>query len=265
MTRRSGSARPSELADGPRRAIDEVGPSDASGSASTPAMDAKVRAPSPGRGPLDDDWTLASPVPTDPGRDDRSPSGSEDRRPDESRIGDPSVTALELGRMGNLLATRHLLALLAHRRHDKPRREVIEEVATLVLALEDGPYARRLLLQMAEVGRIIDIYPLEVMTRIVERAPGALPRIAMGPVVRNLAELEANPWPVGEIIPLKVPLNLRLKAFALEGGGTPGYVLAPGPPASYALELGSPGRHTLLLRGEVRKDSMIERLTVRVE
>lgn len=182
----------------------------------------------------------------------------------EGRIGDPTVTADELSQMGNLVATRHLLTLLAKRRSDVSRDGAIDEVAALLLDLNDGPYARRLILQMAEVGRIVDIYPLEVMVRIMEQAPTAIPRTTFGPVILNAPDIEAKPWAVEEVIPLKVPLNMRLKAFALQGGGTPGYALAPGPPARYALEFGAPGTFTLLFRGEVRRDAKIDRLTVRV-
>ena len=183
----------------------------------------------------------------------------------EARIGDPTVSAAELRSMGNLVATRHLLALLARRRADLSRDAVIDEVAGLLAALDEGPYARRLLLQMAEVGRIVDIYPLEVTVRIMERHPAMLPRMEFGPVVLNHDEIEARRWPVGEVVPLKVPLNLKMKAFALDGGGTPGYALAPGPPATYHLEFGASGTYSLLFRGEVRKVSRIGRLTVRVE
>lgn len=166
--------------------------------------------------------------------------------------------------MGNLIATRHLLALLAKRRTDRPRAEVIDEVASLLLALEEGPYARRLLLQMAEIGRIVDIYPLEVMVRIMERAPAALPGVQFGPIVLNATDIEARTWPVGEVVELRVPLNLRMKGFALEGGGSPGYAFAPGPPAAYWLEIGAAGTYSLLVRGEVRKSIRVDRVTVNV-
>ena len=181
------------------------------------------------------------------------------------RVGDPTVTADELGRMGNVIATRHLLTLLMRRRADLRRNEVIEEVTRLLMDLNDGPLARRLLLQMTEIERIIDIYPLEVIVRMMERAPNILPRFEFGPVVLNADELTARTWPVGEVVPLRVPLNMRLKGFALSGGGTPGYTLAPGPLATYWLEMGAPGSYSLLFRGEVRRTYRVDRLELRFE
>ena len=195
---------------------------------------------------------------------DQSPSGGEPEVFGEDRIGDPTVTAGELARMGNLVATRHLLTLLAMRRSKVSRDEVVQEVADLLLALDDGPAARRLLLQMAEVGRIVDIYPLEVMVRMMERDPTAMPKTRFAPVILNAVQVEGVRWSVGEVIPLKVPLNLRLKGFALEGGGTPGYALAPGPPARYELEIGAAGTFRLLFRGDVRREARVHRVVVEV-
>lgn len=182
---------------------------------------------------------------------------------DAERVGDPSIAAAELRRMGNVLATQHLFILLARGGDD--RGATIDRIADLLVGLDDGPYARRLLLQVGEAGRVVDIYPLEVMARIMERAPGLLPRTEFGPVITNAAEVRGRTWPVGETIPLSVPLNLRLTAFAIDGGASPGYTLAPGPPAAYDLELGASGVYRLLFRGEVRRISRVDRLTVRVE
>ncbi|MEO1336381.1 MAG: hypothetical protein AAFV29_12095, partial [Myxococcota bacterium] len=89
-------------------------------------------------------------------------SSSEPTVSGEDRIGDPTVDAATLRRMGNLVATRHLMTLLASRRHALGRDGTVEAVARLLLDLEDPAFARRVLLQMGEIGRIIDIYPLEV-------------------------------------------------------------------------------------------------------
>ncbi len=52
---------------------------------------------------------------------------------------------------------------------------------------------------------------------------------------------------------------------ALDGGGTPGYCFAPGAPGEYILELGAAGTFSLLLRGDVRKQSLVDRIVLRVE
>lgn len=182
----------------------------------------------------------------------------------QGRLGDPSVTPEELRRMGSLIAGRHLMTLLARRRGDTSRAEVIREVAELLLGMDDGPWARRLLLQMAECGRIVDVYPLEVLAYLVERHPGAVDRAAWGKVVLNKALLEAQTHAVGGLVVLKVPIALRMKAFALEGGASPGYVLAPGPPAHYLLEVHDAGAFTILVRGDVRGTSLLDRVHLTV-
>lgn len=183
----------------------------------------------------------------------------------QGRLGDPELTSAELRAMGSLVAGRHLMTLLARRRREVERAEVIREVAELLLGMEDGPWARRLLLQMADAGRIVDIYPLEVMAYLVERHPGSVERCGPGQVVLNKALLEVQTHVVGGLIVLKVPLALKMKAFALEGGGAPGYVLAPGPPAHYLLEVHEAGAFTLLVRGDIRRESLIDRVQLRVE
>jgi hypothetical protein len=177
----------------------------------------------------------------------------------EGRIGDPSVTGEELAAMGTLVASRHLMALLARKRKDTERTALLHEVGDLILGLPDAIAARRVLLGMGEVGRIVDIYPLEVVDYVLGRRPSLLAGYGYGPVILNKAELEARTFEVEEPIHIKVPLSLEMRAFALEGGGSPGYCFAPGPPAEYVLELGGPGRFSILVRGEVRRKSLLDR------
>jgi hypothetical protein len=183
----------------------------------------------------------------------------------EGRLGDPTVTSAELASMGALVAARHLMTLLARRRRDVGRAEVVDEAARLLLGLEDPRLARRLLLDMGDAGRIVDVYPLEVLAEVMRRRPDWLEGLRFGPVVENAAELRGRVFGVEERVPLQVPLALRLKAFALEGGGAPGYCLAPGPPGLYHLELGAAGRFCLLLRGEVRREHRVDRVILHVE
>ena len=182
----------------------------------------------------------------------------------EGRVGADDVTPDELREMGSMMACRHLMARLAKGSKDRPRGEVIREVAELLLRMEDVAHARRLLLQMAEAGRIVDIYPLEVMTYLVETHPGILSCVAMGSIVLNKPELEDRAFEVEEIIQIRAPLALRMRAFAIEEGKSPGYCFAPGPPGSYHLELAQAGVFTLQVRGEIRRKSLIDRVTLKV-
>lgn len=179
-------------------------------------------------------------------------------------LGRDGVTPAELKSMGSLVAGRHILTLLARRRNDPDRPGLIREVADLVLGLEDPPYARRLLLELIDAGRIVDVYPLEVLEEVVARQPGYISGVEPGPLILNRAALEAATHAVEVPIRLEVALGLKMKAFALAGGGTPGYCLSPGPPAVYHLELGDAGTYTFLFRGDLRKKSYLDRLTLKV-
>jgi hypothetical protein len=182
----------------------------------------------------------------------------------EGRIGDPSLTPEEFASLGTLVAARHVMALLARKRRDVARASLLAEVGDLLLAQKDAVAIRRILLQMGEVGSIVDIYPLEVLDYVLQKRPGVLPGFAYGAVILNKIELEAETFAVEELIRIKVPLSLRMRAFALEGGGDPGYCFAPGPPAEYHLEVASPGDFRVLVRGEIRKKSLLDRVILRI-
>ena len=182
----------------------------------------------------------------------------------EGRIGDPSLTAEEFAALGTLVAARHVMALLARKRRDTERGALLAEVGDLLLAQKDPVSIRRILLQMGDVGSIVDIYPLEVLDYVLQKRPAVLPGFEYGPIILNKTELEARTFAVEEVIRIKVPLSLRMRAFALEGGGEPGYCFAPGPPAEYHLEVASPGDFRVLVRGEIRKKSLVDRAILRI-
>jgi hypothetical protein len=181
----------------------------------------------------------------------------------DGRIGADDVTSEELASMGSLVAARHLMVLLAKKRSD--RGAALAEVGELLIGLDDPLVVRRLLLELPDAGRIVDIYPLEVLAYVVERRPELVPGIVLAPFVTNRAALAATTFTVEAPIRVEVPLALKMKAFALDGGGTPGYCFAPGAPGEYILELGAPGTFSLLLRGDVRKQSLVDRVVLRVE
>jgi hypothetical protein len=70
---------------------------------------------------------------------------------------------------------------------------------------------------------------------------------------------------VDQVLLLKLPLAMRLRAFAIEGGAKPGYCLAPGPPGAYHLQFDEPGEYPLLVQGLLRRRTMLDRLVVRLE
>lgn len=180
----------------------------------------------------------------------------------EGRIGEPSVTPDELMAMGPLVRARHLMTLLARRRRDVPRETVLKEAGDLLLGI-DPAEAKRLLLTMGEAGRIVDVYPLEVLVYVLEKKP--LPGVSFGPIIQNKRGLEAATFTPDQVLRLKIPLAMRIKGLALEGGPMPGYCFAPGPPGAYHLQFDEVGEFSLILRGEQRRKVVLDRLRITVE
>ena len=156
------------------------------------------------------------------------------------------------------------MVLLAKGRRDHPRAEVLARVGELLIELDRPELVRRLLLEMPDAGRITDIYPLEVLAYVLDRRPDLLLGFEYGAIVLNRSVLERSTFRVEAPISLAVPLSLKMRAFALDGGGTPGYCFSPGAPGEYLFEVGEAGTFSLLLRGDVRKISLVDRLMVEV-
>lgn len=182
-----------------------------------------------------------------------------------ARLGAADVDARELAAMSVLLAADHLSVRMAQRRGQVPRAELIDEICTSLLATESPDFVRKVLAVLSEQQRVLDIYPLELVSHALERRPDLVDSHRFTPFVRNRQELAAGVFRVEEPIRLELPLAAQLKGMALAGGGSPGYHLYPGPLTQYRLELGAPGTFTFLLRAEVRRESVIDRVTVTVE
>jgi hypothetical protein len=153
---------------------------------------------------------------------------------------------------------------LADRRANEPRDQVLASIGDLLLAHPSKPAVKKILFDMPDAGRIVDIYPLEILIYVLEREPGLLPDMAFEPFIRNKVKLEAAVFEVEQPIRIEVPVLMRVRAFALLGGGSPGYCLQPGAPDEYLLELGDAGTFTFALRGELRGRSLIDRVTLRI-
>lgn len=182
-----------------------------------------------------------------------------------ARIGDPTLDAETFAGLSVLLAAEHLDVLMARRRGSVAREALIAEAGDLLLTTEDPAFVRRVLAVLAEQERIHDVYPLEVLAYALERRPDLVDTHRFTPFVLNRAALTATVYRVEEPIRLQIPLSATMKALALEGGGAPGYHLYPGAPAEYVIELGAAGRFSFLLRAEVRRESVIDRITITVE
>ena len=180
------------------------------------------------------------------------------------QIGNPDLDLPALRGLSNQLLAEHLMILLANKRSKQTRAKVVGDIGELIIQLNQRDRINKLLALMPQVGRIVDIYPLEVLVYLLERAPDLLSKHDFEPFVRNRDTLLARSFGVGEEIEIKVPLALKMRAFALDGGGNPGYSFAPGPPGVYFVEFGQAGCYPLLLRGEIRRQSHVDRLTLQI-
>ena len=181
------------------------------------------------------------------------------------RLGSPDLALDHLRSLSSQLVAEHVMILLANQRAKNSRAEVLHEVSELLMAMNQPERINKILGLMPQVGRIVDIYPLEVLAYILERAPQLLSKHEFRGFIRNREELQSKPYGVGIPIEIRVPLALKMRAFALQKGGYPGYTFAPGPPGIYWLELGGAGQFEFLLRGEIRKNSYIDRLSLEIQ
>ena|GEM_PF-6484041 len=180
------------------------------------------------------------------------------------KLGQDDFPPEELNGLSPHLFAEHLMLILANRRKSKSRGLVMKEVAEMLILLGDPARARKVIALMPKVGKIVDIYPLELLDYLLRESPASITGHSWNRFIKNRAEIEANVHKLGDTIELRVPLALKMQSFALKGGGAPGYALAPGPPGVYWLEFGQAGEYSLLFQGQVRRQSFLDTLVVRV-
>ena len=181
----------------------------------------------------------------------------------EEHVGAPDLGLAEIERFPELVLVRHIYARMAVK---TDRSAEIERLKELLYNLNDGRRVRRILERLFEVGRFVNIYPLELMDALVKHSEGFLPKVRRREVIINRAYIESRLFDVEAPIPFEFPLNAQVRGFALSGGGSyPGYCFQPGPPGRYELEFGAEGRFDVLVLARVRGTDCIDRVRVWVE
>jgi hypothetical protein len=132
------------------------------------------------------------------------------------------------------------------------RSEAIAYLALLFAGLGDRSFARQALKELGPATGIIDIYPLEVIEHLVEAYPGLLLKAGFGTLFvrpkKKSLDLEA-----GVAVHLEYPSGLKVRGFAIKGGGRPGYRFEPTETEGrYLLMIFSPGEYRLLISALTR-------------
>ena len=155
---------------------------------------------------------------------------------------DPELSPDAVEALGHIRSAKHMVRLYDHwTLHDVGRDEAIERAARGLSGFHRVDNVKKVLLEL-ENTPIRDIYPLEVMLRMLELCPERLEGVSVGNVLGGAGALEEGRVFAGHAVQVPVPPNTRLKAFALLGGQRPGYEFFPSTKdGHYTLQVDTPG------------------------
>lgn len=156
----------------------------------------------------------------------------------------PERSAVEVEALGVPRASAHVVRLYESWALDGvPREEAITRAADFLAGFNSAQSIRRVLAEL-ESKPIRDVYPLEVLMKMLAARPELLPGVRAGAVIGNVEQLSEKGHVIaGRPTILHLPLDMRLKSFALLGGGRPGYEFHPHvDEGKYQLLIDTPGR-----------------------
>ena len=173
-------------------------------------------------------------------------------------------------RLGSPMAyAKHVMILAEAFRKNTgaTRSEAISYMASMFLSLTDTRFGWSALKEFGHGTGIIDIYPLEVIEEIMVKYPGHLPKVSFGRIFKK-SDKEEDILRTDTDTPLLLsyPEELKIRSFALKGGGVPGYTFEPAEKlGTYKLQIRAPGRFNVLIASLNRSGfSLIEALTIAV-
>lgn len=181
---------------------------------------------------------------------------SPDSRPEPGDLSLTDPDAIQRALETPLAYAKHAMILgeAFRRSTGASRHEAIEYLARLFVAPRDRTFGRSALKEFGPASGILDVYPLEVVAHVLDHYPQFLPKVSRGRFFHQSGE-RAPAWRTDTQTPviLEYPEDLKLRGFALVGGGTPGYVFEPADvPGRYSLLVRSPGRWTCSVSGVSR-------------
>jgi hypothetical protein len=156
---------------------------------------------------------------------------------------DPALEPRAVERLGQFKSAAHLIRLYDHwTLEDVPRTEAIGKAAEWLGGFQRVDNVKKVLIEL-ESKPIRDIYPLEITLQLLETAPHKLPGVKPGIVFGANDALSDGSVKAGHAMQIGVPPDMRMKSFALLGGGRPGYEFFPSPKKDghYTLLVDTPG------------------------
>lgn len=204
-------------------------------------------------------------------RESRAHLFSEDGRPEPGDLSltDPDEIARVLG--SPLAYAKHamILAEAFRRSTGASRGEAIEYLARLFIAPTDKSFGRLAIKEFGPSSGILDIYPLEVVEHVLERYPAFLPKVGFGRLFANVPSYEEETIFTDTRTPVRLEYgtDLKIRSFAVSGGGRPGYLLEPElEEGKYRLHIYTSGKYRLLISAVNSTGyTTIERLRIQVK
>ncbi len=193
----------------------------------------------------------------------------ERHEPGDLSLTDPDEIASELG--SPLAYAKHamILAEAFRRSTGASRGEAIEYLARLFIAPTDKSFGRLAIKEFGPSSGILDIYPLEVVEHVLERYPAFLPKVGFGRLFANVPSYEEETIFTDTRTPvlLEYPTDLKIRSFAVSGGGRPGYLLEPDlEEGKYRLHLYTSGKYRVLISAVNQHGyTTIDRLRIQVK
>ena len=192
----------------------------------------------------------------------------------------PELPPKDVEALGNMNAANHLVRMYDHwMLQGKDRMECISSASTWLSGFEKTGTVKKVLTEM-ESKPIRDVYPVEVMSRVLDEHPESIPSVKRGSILGNTEHIRGDkPVYAGHKVFVPVPKDMRLKGFALLGGARPGYEFFPSPKRAdhYELLVDTPGEWTFALAacptkalggGKIMKEAdetVLETFTVNVQ
>lgn len=178
---------------------------------------------------------------------------------------DPTLESAQVERLGSIQGAVHMVRLADHWEHQGlDRQQIIEKTAQKLLGFTRQDQIKRTINEM-NMAPIKNVYPLEVMLRILNEKPDFWPKVHRGEVLQNRDELVGNRQIIaGHDFRIKYPEDYKIKSFALLGGGEPGYEFTPYKNGVYRMVIDEAGTWTFALSAEKKGEAIIDSFTVEV-